>query len=404
MEAAKSYWNTLRQNILHPKMDDEEVERCLKKVRDKLPTPVFWLLGKTQSGKTSLIRAITGATDAEIGNGFKPCTKTARMYPFPQEDECMLKFLDTRGLGEVAYDPAEDMGVFESQAHLIIVVLKALDHAQECVLKPLREILREHPHWPLIVVQISLHEGYPRHDFPHIQPYPYHEYPFPPSVPIDLARSLSAQRELFADWDAQFVAVDFTLPEDGFQPVHYGLTSLWQAIELSMPAGLRGMLQDVREAHQTLRDVYFRRAHQHVLFYAAASGAAAALPVPLLDIPLLLALQAKMCHSISKVYGQPKNAHQAVEILSTMGSGFALRMLGRELLKFIPILGSVVSAGYASACTYAMGRTLCTYFSRVKAGDVPSEEARTRMWDEAFEQGRERFRNYFQNLEQTGPS
>src|SRR5690606_34222822 len=33
--------------------------------------PVVWLLGKVQSGKTSIIRAVTGASDAEIGDGFR---------------------------------------------------------------------------------------------------------------------------------------------------------------------------------------------------------------------------------------------------------------------------------------------------------------------------------------------
>ena len=42
----------------------------IDEVKQRLPIPVFWLLGKTQAGKTSLIRAITGSDAAEIGNGF----------------------------------------------------------------------------------------------------------------------------------------------------------------------------------------------------------------------------------------------------------------------------------------------------------------------------------------------
>ena len=45
--------------------------------------PVVWLLGKVQSGKTSIVRALTQATDAEIGTGFRACTKTARVFDFP---------------------------------------------------------------------------------------------------------------------------------------------------------------------------------------------------------------------------------------------------------------------------------------------------------------------------------
>ena len=83
--------------------------------RRQLPVPVFWLLGKTQSGKTSLIRVLTRSPAAEIGGGFKACTRTARIYDFPNESECFLRFLDTRGLGEASYDPGEDIALFEKQ-------------------------------------------------------------------------------------------------------------------------------------------------------------------------------------------------------------------------------------------------------------------------------------------------
>src|SRR5215470_9904953 len=88
--------------------------------------PVVWLVGKVQSGKTSIIRALTGASDAEIGSGFRACTKTARIFDFPLAAP-IIRFLDTRGLGEVAYNPAADIAYCEDRAHLVLAVVKALD-------------------------------------------------------------------------------------------------------------------------------------------------------------------------------------------------------------------------------------------------------------------------------------
>src|SRR5690606_40968696 len=68
--------------------------------------PIF--LGKVQSGKTSIVRALTGCTDAEIGTGYAPCTRTSRVFDFPPEAP-VIRFLDTRGLGEARYDPTEDL-------------------------------------------------------------------------------------------------------------------------------------------------------------------------------------------------------------------------------------------------------------------------------------------------------
>ncbi len=66
--------------------------------------PVVWLVGKVQSGKSSIIRSLTQSTEAEIGQGFRACTRTARVFDFPGQAP-IIRFLDTRGLGEVAYDP-----------------------------------------------------------------------------------------------------------------------------------------------------------------------------------------------------------------------------------------------------------------------------------------------------------
>src|SRR6266566_4850290 len=66
---------------------------------------VVWLLGKTGAGKTAIIAALTGDARAEIGLGFEPCTRTAAFYDVPREAP-LLRFLDTRGVGEAGYDPA----------------------------------------------------------------------------------------------------------------------------------------------------------------------------------------------------------------------------------------------------------------------------------------------------------
>lgn len=396
MQSPRTFLHELWENIRAPKVSDERLEEYLQRVRQELPAPVFWLLGKAQSGKTSVIRALTGTSRAEIGNGFRPCTRHSQLYPFPSEEDYFLRFLDTRGLGEVDYDPAEDIRVLENQSHCLIVVLKALDHAQESVLTPLKTILAAHPNWPLIVVQTTLHEGYPTPQTKHIVPYPYRQDPLPPSVPQDVARSLASQRKRFEDAGikARFVPVDFTLPEDGFEPEHYGLDALWEAIEEAVPLGLRGMLQDAREVRRPLRDIYFRTAHPHVMWYALAAGAVASVPVPLVDIPLFLAIQAKLFHTIASIYGQDLSAQRAAEVFSALGLSFVARLGGRELLKVIPGFGSAVSALFAAASTYALGCTLCAYFSYLRNGDVPDAATLRKLYKDQYEEGRQRLSQY----------
>ena len=401
MEAPWSFLNGVWDHIRAPKVSEEKLGALLSRVRRELPQPVFWLLGKSQSGKTSIIRALTGSDRAEIGNGFRPCTRRAQLYPFPNEAEAFVRFLDTRGLGEVEYDPAEDVQVLENQAHCLMVVIKAMDHAQRGVLEPLKTIRKSHPDWPLIVVQTALHEGYSEPRTPHVVPYPYEASPFPATVPPRLARSILKQREWFDGYRARFVPVDFTLPEDGYDPEHYGLDALWGSIEEAVPLGLRAMLGEHRKP---FRDAYFQTAQPHVISYAVIAGAAAGLPVPLVDVPLLIAVQAKMFHSIASIYGQEISAGRMGEIASTLGIGFAARMGGRELLKLIPGLGSAVAALFAAASTYALGCTLCAYFSIVREGDVPDAAKLRELYEEKYKEGRRRLKTYLDHLRQTSES
>ena len=362
-------------------VDPRTLDDRLRAAKAALPPPVIWLLGKAQSGKTSLVHAMTGSSRAEIGSGFRPCTRTAQMYSFPSEEECFLRFLDTRGLGEAGQESAEEIPKLEAEADLIVVVVRAMDHAQQPVLEVLRGVTRRHPDWPVLVLQTALHEGYPTgrgtRRVPRVGagrgtqfPIPTRSLPYPPAVPHDLARSLLAQRELFRGYRARFVPVDFTLPEDGFEPVDYGLEQLWAVIEALLPLGLRGMLGQTPEVRQAVRDELFRKAHSHIVAYAMAAGGAGAVPLPVVDVPLVLAAQARMLYKIAEIYQQPMDLARMAEIAGALGIGFLTRLGVRELVKLVPVpgLGESVSALYASASTYALGAALCQYFSRVRGG------------------------------------
>ena len=104
MTVVQSLWNKIWRKVLAPEVDPATLDDRLRAAKSALPPPVIWLLGKAQSGKTSLVHAMTGSSRAEIGGGFRPCTRTAQIYSFPNEEECFLRFLDTRGLGEAGHD------------------------------------------------------------------------------------------------------------------------------------------------------------------------------------------------------------------------------------------------------------------------------------------------------------
>jgi uncharacterized protein (DUF697 family) len=382
-------------NRISPQVDSRQIEAILAEARQSLPTPVFWMLGKVQQGKTSIIRTLTGRSDAEIGKGFRACTRTSRVYSYPDEEGCFLKFLDTRGLGEVGYDATADLEMFAGQSHCIMVVLKAMDHAQQDVLQALQTIRVHRPHWPVIVCQTTLHEGYTAGG-KHLLPYAYDRPPYPEAVPHDLARSLLTQRAWFAGEPVELVPLDFTSAEHGqpvFEPADYGLEALWTAIETAVPLGLREMVRTNIEVRRRLHDTYFDAAHAQILIYAAAAGGAGVIPVPYIDAPIVLALQAKLFHTIGAIYGQPTGVQQMATIASGLGIGYAARFGVRELAKLIPIpgVGSAISGAFAAASTYGLGVALCEYFGHVLDGNVPDAKMFRGWYQEAFAAARQRF-------------
>ena len=380
-------WKGLGDALFNPKATG--IESKINEVKQRLPIPVFWLLGKTQSGKTSLIRALTGSDAAEIGNSFQACTKRSRFYDYPSSSHPMMRYLDTRGLGETAYDPGEDLAWCANQAHLLIIVLRALDMNQAEVIDTVLAIHDQHPNWPIIVVQTALHEGYAC-DAEHIQPYPFQQIPFPPQVPHALAQVLLHQRDWFQSVPAHFVPVDFTLPEDGFEPVDYGLEALWNTIESVLPAGVIGLLRNT-EQHKELLDFHAQQAHPHLIGYAVLNVGMGA--IPLAGLPLVLAVQAKLFHSIASIYGLKLTRRLYAEFTGLIGVSVGLGLLGRELLKFVPIYGSAVAGVYSGAMTYALGKAFCVYLQGVKRGALPSHATLKQAYDEAFVHARQLLKN-----------
>ena len=205
------------KNLLNAYSPNKAFHEAWEKLRQRAPVPVVWLFGKTQSGKTSIVKFLTGADEAEIGEGFKPCTRFSRQYQFPTPEAPLLTFLDTPGLDDPGYDPSEDLSRFDTLAHVLIVTVKVMDHAQENVLKNLRSIRRGRP---TLLTLTCLHEAYAQQQHP--QPYPFESGLESPSVPEDLHRSLAEQRRRFEGLYDQVVPIDLTRPEEGFADVNYG--------------------------------------------------------------------------------------------------------------------------------------------------------------------------------------
>lgn len=362
--------------------------------------PVVWLVGKVQAGKTSIIRALTGASEAEVGAGYKACTKASRVFDFPEEAP-LIRFLDTRGLGEAKCDLTEDIELARGRSHATIAVMRALDPRQQAVIDVLKELRKEDPDWPIIVAQTHLHEAYPKAAH-HPAPYPFpivssrREHEATPNslphVPHELTRALAYQRQAIFDalpgsGPVPIVPIDFTLHDDGFEPRLYGLEELLRAIIETAPSAIRSAMQDVSGGRaQSEGD----RHHQLIIGYALAASAADL--VPLAATAAVPAVQARLLSVLGARYGVEWTRAVWAEFAGALGGGmiarYAIQLGVRQLVKLIPIYGQTVGTAAAAATsyatTYALGKAATYYLDRKQQHGEVDMAGIKRAWSEAL--------------------
>jgi uncharacterized protein (DUF697 family) len=347
---------------------------------------VVWLMGKTGAGKTAIVSALTGDPRAEVGQGFEPCTRTAAFYNVPPEAP-LLRFLDTRGLGEPDYDPTDDMSWCEQQSHLLLVVMQVSDAAQRGVLKALKAVRGRHPDWPVVVAQTGLHRLYPT-GIPHPMPYPYlggADDESLAAVPRALRQALAHQRKQFDGLPGApplFVPIDFTQPQDGFPPLDYGIDMLGQALEHVGPVAFEALYLARADAES---DRIRAKARPLIYGYGTVAAGAGAVPVPLVGIGGIAGMIALMLRTLAIRYQVAWTPRTFSQFTGTIGGGalfwWMLRYGMRELIKLVPVVGTVtagaLNAAAAFAVTVATGEAACVWLAyRHRGLTAPDDEVR----------------------------
>ena len=89
---------------------------------------------------------------------------------------------------------------------------------------------------------------------------------------------------------------------------------------------------------------------------AKKNGAiAAAVFVPGVDLPLLTMNQIRLVLRIAIAYGEELDQNRAVEIVGVVGAGYGFRLVAREVLDLVPVVGWAVKGAVAYSGTRAIG-------------------------------------------------
>ena len=358
--APGALWQMASGMIWSSPKDDAKPEDLLKpeelpSLPKVLPVPTLWLLGKTGAGKSSLVQALTKTDGAEIGNGFSSCTRTSKAFDYPQVDPVM-RFLDTRGLGEVDYDPSEDLAVINTSANVALIVMRLDDPAQGAIAVVLANIRTANRKLPIIVV----HTG-------------------SDLVTDDSARvrvQSSNQRVIEKAWGATLPSVTLDLSE----PAATDLSALAGELVKILPCVVMFL-----DAENVSNDEEAEFAKNHSLILGYARGAAATGAVPLVGAFSVPALQLAMLSALAGRYEVEWSTRRLAELCGALGTGIlggqAMAFAAREASKLVPVVGQTVapvaSAAWGFASTWALGRVAAWWLYKLRAGH-PIDEGELR--------------------------
>jgi uncharacterized protein (DUF697 family)/predicted GTPase len=373
-------------------VDEAQVAEILTRVRAELPTTEALLIGKPQAGKSSIVRGLTGVSAEIVGQGFRPHTQHTERYAYPSDDLPLLIFTDTVGLGDVTQgteviiqELVSELQQTSQQARVLILTVKINDFATDSLRQIAQHLRRQFPQIPCLLAVTCLHEVYPAITADH------------PAYPPDLTevnRAFATQQQALAGLYDRAVLIDFTLEEDDYHPVFYGLEALRDALADLLPeAEARAIHQLLdTDAGKQLSNLYRDVGRRYMSAFAVMAATLAAVPLPFATMPVLTALQVSMVGLLGKLYGQTISPSQAGGIVSAIAGGFLAQAIGRELIKFLPGFGSVIAASWAAAYTWALGEAACVYFGDLMGGKNPDPQQIQQVMQESFRSAKERFK------------
>ncbi len=375
------------------RVDEAQIAEILESVRSQLPTTSALLIGKPQAGKSSIVRGLTQVGSDIVGQGFRPHTQNTERYAYPSDDLPLLIFTDTVGLGdglqnveEIITELNQELESKKNQATILIVTVKINDFATDSLKEIITELKEKHPQIPCLLVVTCVHELYPNIDTPH---------PNYPPLLLSVNQAFDTIKDNFKDLFDRAILIDFTLEEDGYDPVFYGLETLIDSLAELLPSAEAQTIHQLLDetADSQLGDLYREVARRYILAFSVMAATLSAVPLPFATMPVLTALEVTMVGVLGKLYGQKISITQAGGILSAIAGGFIAKAIGRELLKFVPGLGSVVAASWAGAYTWALGEGACSYFGDMAGGKNPDPQKIQEVMRTAFADAQKRFKD-----------
>lgn len=386
----------VRQNIKKTKISGknkqlifDEFNKLRSFIVDARPARIA-IVGRRGAGKSSLINAMFGEARAEVGHT-KSQTGIGTWYEY-ESQLGSIDILDTRGLGE-ASRPDEEVAAGSPLAEIkrsvkakCPDVILFLNKAKEVdarldedlkQLEQLRQMIMTTHHYdiPIVGIVTQVDELAPLSNMEPPFEHPEKQKNIEETVTI-LTKRISEQISKPVKVIPVAAYMEFSEGEIVYDR-RWNIDKLIDFLLTELPQEAQVILAKITRI-KSVQKKLARTISQSVMGVTGLIGAS---PIPVADMPVITGLQISLVGSIAIIGGQRLTRKSIVQFIGAMGlnvgAGLALREIARQLVKVIPIGGSLVSGAVATAGTYAVSEAAITFYI-----DRKSEEEAKRVFDE----------------------
>lgn len=351
-----------------------------------LNTLNIMILGKTGSGKSTLVNGVFGQRVAATGIG-RPETEKINSYKIPGKP---LKIYDTPGLelgGKNSVDSLLEQvvdlidkgrksGDLNNNIHCIWYCINTLSNRfepteREFIEKLLEATRKYEGEVPVILV---LTQSFVKKNAKNLKAEIEKE-----NLPIN-------ERIVLV------LAEDYPIDDECIVKA-YGLDVLAEVTNNAVPEAIKKTFVSLQKANLELKT---NKAHAAVAASAVAATATGAAPIPFSDAALLVPVQIGMLARITTIYGLPIEKATMTAIVSSLIGTAGTTIVGKtvvsNLLKMIPgvgsVAGGVISGATAGVLTTALGEAYIAIMCLICNGEL-------KMSDLSTEVGKEKIRQIF---------
>ncbi len=378
-------------------LGDSDLKRLMEGIDSHRPPRIF-LIGRTGSGKSSLINAICGAYVAQVSDTHS-CTDDVNIYKCMDGDRVLMEICDTRGIAEsdsldtkVSAEEQLIQQINEFSPDVAILVLNCThrDGVDQDV-EFLKNLAKSYAtvnnvRLPIVVVVNKCDEAAPSRIK---EPANYSE-----NKKRNIAESVRYYKGIILKLRLKIDAIipvssliDWMTP-DGIEVSAEGIDSLpisdienlqiafdgryniEELIDILEEAILDFEAQMGLRMAARLTVVVDRLANHLNKIFSGIAAAVAITPFPVSDIYVLLILQSVLVTLIASLSGRDMNLDTAKEFILSLGGiaglGYTFKIIAQQASKFLnavwPGVGSAVSASVAAIGTSAIGKAAIEYY------------------------------------------